>query len=194
MKRMRLSLAIALALGLVAGSGALVWAGSADAARACADITGGEEEYIKAVQNEDLLGDATWVTPGKLSFTMTLAEPSCVDVTYGLVVLNEDPADSANSAPQVLASASTPGDATSDQLSFEVDVNSDPSQEEVCLYVYTLGSGGGSSTGKTGAAFDGTPGAEMLDRAPDGPTSVAGDPSGSPSYCFYTTDGGRSYN
>lgn len=194
MKRMRLSLAIALALALVAGSGALVWAGDSDASMACADITGGEEEYVRAVQNEDLVGNATWVTPGRLNFTMTLAAPSCVDVTYGLVVLDEDPADSESSSPQVLASASAPGDATSSQISFELQVNSDPTQSDVCLYVYTVGGAGTSSTGKTGAAFDGTSGAAMLDRAPDGPTAVEGDPSGAPGYCFYTSVGGRSYN
>lgn len=197
MKSKRLSIALGLALALVAGSGALVWAGAADASMACADIIEGVPTFTKANQNIDALGRPTWVNPGKVTFNMTLAAPTCVDVTYGLMVLRQDPADAQSPAPQVLASATAPGDATSNQVKFDVEINSDTTQGEVCLYVYTTGGAGTSTTGKTGAAFDGTAGAAMLDRAPDGPTHVAGDQSGSPAYCFYVapgTSGGRSYN
>lgn len=194
MRKKRLVLATTLALALVAASGALVWAGVGDSSLPCGDITGGTDSYTKPVQNVDAVGRPTWVTPGRLSFTMNLAAPTCLDVTYGLVVLSADPAET-DGVPRILATASAPGGGGSNQIAFDVEVNEDPAESPVCVYVYTSGGGGASSTGKTGAAFDGTTPAGLLDRAPDGPTFVSGDTTGSPGYCFdIPKAGGRSYN
>jgi hypothetical protein len=116
---------------------------------------------------------------------MFLEAKSCEDVTYGLVAVSENPI-SAGVPPTVLASGSVLGDGSSTEIRFELPVTSDPSQESVCLYVYTTGATGESSTGKTGAAFDGTTGNELLDRGPDWPAPEGG----TGQYCGLVPGGG----
>ena len=201
MKRRKLFIALPMALAVVIGSGALVWASvNETVARPCADIVDGEGKYTAPTRVKDALGNPTAITtPGNFEFTMNLAAASCLDVTYGLVLLAQDPYDppATTGVPVVLSSTTVPGDATSSKVGFDVEINEDLAQSKLCAYLYTSGGTGGSSTGKTGAAFDGTAAAQMLDRAPDGPTASATDPDASSSYCFYVSgsgSGGRSYN
>jgi hypothetical protein len=196
MKKGKLFVALPLALALVAGSGLWVWAAVSETVTpACADITHGDASYQMPTQAKDALGNDTWTDDGWLRFTATLAAPSCLDVTYGVVVLSANPN---GGTPTVLAATSVPGDATSNKITLDVSVTSRlPVDEEgaklaaerypqdtVCVYAYTIGSSGESATGKTGEAFDGTAGAEMLDRAPDGPTGT------DPRYCLIANSGG----
>jgi hypothetical protein len=191
MKRKRTIVALGLALGLVAGSGALVWASSDPSVPlACANIVSGVGNWQAPVQQKDTLGNPTWVTAGSISFQMFLEEASCLDVTYGLVILEQNPV-TGEVPPKVLASSSVPGDGISTQIHFELPVTADTSQAKVCAYVYTFGGTGTSSTGKTGAAFDGTSGGELLDRGPDWPPA-AGQTG---TYCALVPGGGGSgYN
>lgn len=194
MKKGKLLVAATLAIALVGGSGALVWASVNESqALPCADITQGSHSYTAPKQETDSLGRPTWVTDGFVTFTMTLAAPTCLDVNYGFVALAEDP-ETGSGTPTVLASSAVPGDGASTKVGFELPVTADPSQAKVCIYVYTFGGGGQSTTNKTGAAFDGTTGGKLLDRAPDGPTAVDGDPDASPAYCFLTGLAGQGYN
>lgn len=193
MKKRKLFVALPLALALVASSALWVWAADNETITpACADITNAETDYERPTQFKDSLGNDTWTNAGSFEFTATLAATSCLDVTYGLVVLSANPR---GGTPTVLAATSVPGDAISNKIAFDVEVTSRAPQDSVCVYAYTMGSSGASSTGKTGEAFDGTAGAAMLDRAPDGPTST--DSTVAPLYCN-TEDpegtGGKSYN
>jgi hypothetical protein len=194
MKKRKLLIAGSLAIALVGGSGTLVWASLNETpALPCSDVINGQPSYTPPKQQVDSLGRPTWVTDGLVSFTMTLAAPSCLDVSYGFVALAEDPT-MGNGTPTVLASSTVPGDGTSTKIGFELPVTSDTSQGKVCIYVYTFGGGGEPNSNKNGAAFDGTSGATLLDRAPDGPTEVEGDPGASSAYCLLTGTGGQGYH
>ena len=193
MRSKRLVIAIPLALVFVIGGGAALWAAHQPIPRDCADIRG-TAVYTKPKQASDTLGNPTWTTPGSLEFTMTLAAATCADVQYGVVVLGNDPlADPENpKAPTVLASSSVPGDNILNELKFHLEINETPTQEKVCVYAFTSGTTGTSSTGKSGAAFDGTAAATILDRAPDGPLHGDSDQS---AYCFLVpAAGARTYN
>lgn len=189
MKSKKTLLVLPLALALMAGSALVVRAADGEVhALPCADITAGEAAY--SAPTEVLPGRAESRVPGTLSFLETLAGPSCLDVQYGLVVLKANPQ---GGAPTVLASEVVPGDGVSNELNFSLELTSDPAQKSVCLYLYTLGASGESSTStpETGnphgqTISGGSTG--LLDRAPDG-TTVA-------SYCNLEGDGGgsRGYN
>ena len=189
MKKRKLLIALPLALGLVVASA--MWVKAADnemVTPQCADITNGSAAYRQPKQVTDVSGSNTWTNDGWLSFTMTLDAPTCFDVTYGLVVLSANPGAS---TPTVLASSAVPGDGTSNKVAFNLDVTSRAPQNSICVYAYTSGSDGSSSSDKTGAAFDGTSSGAMLDRAPDGPFS------GGPLYCVNQNgdgSGGSGYN
>ncbi|MFN2594510.1 MAG: hypothetical protein ABR579_06450 [Actinomycetota bacterium] len=183
----RVILATAVVVTLIAGSSAWVLAADNDQSQACANITGGSATYTAPQVNKDATGTVTYsTTPGQLSFTETLAAPTCPNISYGLVVLsaNPYPISGAQTAPSVLATAAFPGDGSSTTLKYTLPINSDTSQQAVCVYVYTTGGSAGSPTGKTGASFDGNSGMALLDRGPDWHTVSSSDPSGTYSnYC-----------
>lgn len=185
MKSKHVIIAAIVAVSVVGSSGAIVLAATDDSPLACADIISGSGSYTAPAQQKDSLGRNTWITDGGVTFTVELKEATCLNVQYGLVVLDLDPKVDGDGTPTVLASSTVPGDGVSTVIRYEVPVPSDPTQADVCIYLYTTGATGSSSTGKTGAAFDGTSGTQLLDRAPDYPGA----------YCNYLPDqGGRTYN
>lgn len=179
MRKKKLLIALPLAIGLMIGSALYVRAAEGDGVLACADITSGKATY-GAPKKDGPLGDQGWATPGHLEFIGTVTEntPTCLDVQYGIVVLEANPR---GGVPVVLATGSAPGDGISNKFGFDLEI-SERAGESVCVYVYAIGSTGASTSGKTGAAFDGTSGGQMLDRGPDG--------GNGPDYCKVTFDDG----
>jgi len=176
MKRV-LSIGIAAAL-MVVGGGAFVAAQTTSSIPACADIVGGSGSYI-APAREELELESAVTDLGRLDFTMYVggdsATPavSCPNIEYSIVVLDDAQTGSEAvngqsfvSSPTVLATASVPGDGLTNALRFSIAVDDDDAT--VCVYLTTSGTPAGGTSSKTGAAFDGGPAAQLLDRAPDG--------------------------
>lgn len=187
--RKKTLIAVPVALVLIAGSAMWVRAAENDAAdRACADIVGGEAEYTAPAETVPDLPVAG-VEPARLVFNEILAAPSCVDVQYGLVVLKEAPL---GGAPSILTSQVVPGDGISEELQFDLTgFTPDTAQENVCIYLYTLGSTGGTTTtpsnGNPHSQTITAASTELIDRAPDGANGLYCNAAGPGS-------GGRTYN
>lgn len=188
--RKRLFIALPLAFALMAGSA--LWVGAAEddsGIPACADIIGGHAEYAAPTTAVPDVPGAGWTNPGSFFFVETLAAPTCVDVQYGIAVLAADPL---GGAPTVLSSQVVPGDGISDKINFDLEVTTDPAQEAVCIYLYTLGASGETTTTPSNGNPHSQPissgGSVVLDRAPDG--------VGGTLYCNEEGggSGGRSYN
>lgn len=174
MKR-KLFIALPAAVALIAGSALWVQAAENETGMpACANVTAGAPDYVSPETAVAAPANAGWVLPdtGRLFFSETLAAPTCVDVQYGIVVLAANPA---GGAPTVLESAVVPGDGISNELNFDLQVATDPAQDQVCVYLYTVG----SSPSTTTTPSNGNPhsqtisgsGVELFDRAPDGDTA-----------------------
>ena len=103
----------------------------------CADIIGGSGGYFPG-------------EPPEVEFTVRLAEPSCSNVAYTIVVLD----DATNTTP--LATATQQGDGTSTSLLFTINevANDD---DTICVYATT------SKAKKNGGVKEG----KLYDRAPD---------------------------
>jgi hypothetical protein len=173
---MRKRLLIALPAALVLMAGTALWVRAAEnetGMPACADVIAGDAEYAPPERAVSPPANTGWILPdtGTLFFNETLAAPSCLDVQYGIVVLSENPA---GGAPTVLASEVVPGDGLSTELNFDMQVSTNPAEEEVCVYLYTVGSSGATTTtpsnGNPHSQTIASPGTELLDRAPDGNT------------------------
>jgi hypothetical protein len=195
MKRV-LSIGIAAAL-MVVGGGAFVAAQTTSSIPACADIVGGEGGYT-APKRETNAAEVQKALDnlGRLNFTMYVggdsATPaaSCENVTYSIVVLDEYPSFGEKvvageggllqkfvTSPEVLATASVPGDGLTNALQFrisvddldpEVIVNGQSASPAVCVYLTTSGTPPSGTQTNNGAAFDGGPAHTLLDRAPNG--------------------------
>jgi hypothetical protein len=166
--RKKLFVALPLAAALVTGSALWVHAADKPGIPACSDITSGTATYVPPSWSNPNLPGVGWVNPGTFGFVETLAAPTCPDVQYGIVVLAERPVG----GPTVLASQVVPGDGLSNQIAFDLQVTSSPSQDMVCVYLYTVGSTGGTTTtpsnGNPHSQTITSAGATLLDRAPDG--------------------------
>lgn len=164
----KMLLALPAAIVLIAGSA--LWVSAAENETGippCADILRGNAIYEAPTKGLPNLPQS-WVNPGSFEFRSEMAAPTCVDVQYGLVVLAASPG---GGAPTVLASEVVPGDGTSSAIQYDLDVTMDPAQQQVCVYLYTVGSSGGSTTtpsnGNPHSQTITAAGAELLDRAPD---------------------------
>lgn len=187
--RKKMFIAVPAALALIAGSA--LWVRAAESAAgtpACADIVDGRAVYEPPTKALPDLPQS-WINPGSFEFRTELAAPTCPDVQYGLVVLASLPA---GDVPIVLDSQSVVGDGVSSFIQYDLDVTMDPAQETVCVYLYTVGSSGGSTTtpsnGNPHSQTIASAGTELLDRAPDG--------TGEALYCNAEGEGtgGRGYN
>lgn len=186
MRKKKLFIALPLALGLLVGSALYVRAAEGDSSLACADIIAGQVSYA-APSQDSLLGEQGWISSGRLDFVGTAAAPTCLDVQYGIVALEEDP--TVSGVPRVLASATVPGDGVNNKFAFDLAIP-DWAGDKVCVYAYTVGAAGQAAPEKSGAPFAGASASTLIDRAPDGPESLE--------YCNeHHDDGGggsRGYN
>lgn len=124
---MRKTFAVAAALGILVGSAVATQAAPGTRGPACADVT----DNPAGVYN--WANDQNNSTTGQLSnFQVTLAAPSCPDLTYSLTVLES------STDATVVQTLSAPGSGSS-TLTYNLAVDDDST---ICVFSTTLNGGG----------------------------------------------------